>query len=387
MINRLLSANFQDPNKQFLFIAAVWVFLQVLLLKQFGVVTNFEASKYLAQATLLIENGHYESQNFIFYSTEILLIAFCLKLNIGLWLVVAIQLVANAASVFFFYKLIHRFTQNSKVAFFGCLVFLAMYYYQLYNVYLFTESLYFSLSIFFLYFLFTATTFTFSYLISILLFLMLLCITRPTGILFLPGTIFFLIFRFGKKRALLFSAITIITGFTGFYFLLNAALDSGGEFDFLLPYIEEHVICGVPTAGQPNKLVMPVNKNSVEGLLYIIQNNSELFLRLARQRFIAFWGVQRPFYSGFHNAYIAIYFYLVYTLIILGIWKFARFYASHTVFILCYVLLMTITVMLSCDEWHNRFLFALLPFLLLLASGLFIKEQTEIFTSKNKKPA
>jgi hypothetical protein len=171
--------------------------------------------------------------------------------------------------------------------------------------------------------------------------------------------------------------LSIVGGLTLFYFLLNAVLNSGGEFDFLLPYIEEHVICGVPTIQQAHNIAIPVNKNSVEGLWYIIKNNDNLFLRLAKERFIAFWGVLRPFYSLGHNLFIAAYFYTLYVFVLWGLRRMFRYYLPQTVFLLTYIFLIMLTVLLSCDEWHNRFIFSILPFLLLLAVGPFIKKEAQ----------
>ncbi|RYY72842.1 MAG: hypothetical protein EOO52_20265 [Gammaproteobacteria bacterium] len=310
----------------------------------------------------------------MFYSTEILLIALCMKWSISLWFVVLLQCIANALSLYFFYKLVRYLTASTQTAFLFSLFFLAMYYYHLYNVHLFTESLFFSFSILYAYLLFTTVRLSFFRFSLILLGLGLLSITRPTGILLIPPTLFYFIFQFGEKRALALSSVVILAGLAGFYFLLNAALNAGGEFDFLLPYIEEHIICGVPTATKANNIQMAVNKNSVEGLWAIIANNGDLFSRLAKQRFLAFWGVQRSFYSTFHNAFLAIYFYPLYLLICLGARKMFLYGTPQAIFITTYILLTTLTVVLSCDEWHNRFLFAILPFLLLMATGLFIKK-------------
>jgi hypothetical protein len=188
------------------------------------------------------------------------------------------------------------FTKNFILPFLVTLFFLGMFYYQLYNVHLFTESFFFSFSIIFSYVVFKQKKFNFLFILLILAFLTLLCFTRPTGLLFIPPTLLFLIFKFGKKKALPLFLLSIFGGLALFYFLLNTALSSGGEFDFLLPYIEEHVICGVPTIQQAHNITLPVNKNSVEGLWYIIRNNEDMFFRLAKERFIAFWGVQRQFY-------------------------------------------------------------------------------------------
>jgi hypothetical protein len=361
----------------FIILGIAWLVLHGFLLNHFGIVTDFEATKYIEQAQLLIKNGSYSSSNFTFYSTQILLVAFCIKLNVGFWFLVCIQLIANAFSLFLFFRLVQRFTQNSIIPFFATLFFLCMFYYQLYNVHLFTESLFFSFSIIFTYFLFSAKRSNILFISLLLFSLVVLSFTRPTGILFIPPTLFFLIFKFGKKKALPLFLLSIVGGLILFYFLLNAALNSGGEFDFLLPYIEEHVICGVPTIQQAHNIVIPVNKNSVEGLWYIIKNNDNLFLRLAKERFIAFWGVLRPFYSLGHNLFIAAYFYTLYVFVLWGLRRMFRYYLPQTVFLLTYIFLIMLTVLLSCDEWHNRFIFSILPFLLLLAVGPFIKKEAQ----------
>jgi hypothetical protein len=366
-----------QPKKALAIIAGCWMLLQLLLLNQFGIVTGYEAVKYIEQAQSLINSGSYTSKNFVFYSTEILLISFCYKIGIGLWLIVVLQLAANGLSVFLFYKLVKRFGTNDAVAFLCTLFFLAMFYYHLYNVHVFTESLFFSFSIIFAYLLFAAHKFNFGLIIRIALCLLVIIFTRPTGILFIPATLFYFIFRFGKKHRWPLFIFTIMSGLFLFYLLLNAALNSGGEFDFLLPYAEEHIICGVPGIQQPHDIKMPVNKNSVEGLWHVITNNSELFFRLAKERFVAFWGVRRSFYSFGHNVFIMAYFYILYLFIFLGLRKMFRLHLPQTVFMLTYIFLVALTTLLSCDEWHNRFIFSILPFLLLLGTGIFTKKAHE----------
>jgi hypothetical protein len=365
---------FFSARNQLIILMIAWLLLQGFLLTQFGIVTNYEAAKYLAQSDLLITTGTYSSNNFIFYSTQILLISLCTKLHIGFWVIVAVQMVANLLSIGLFYKLIRRFTQNSLLSFFASLLFLSMYYYHLYNVHLFTESLFFSFSIFFSYFLFNCQKPSAKFILTVILFLALLSFTRPTGILFIPPTLFFLIFRFGEKKALPIFIFTLLGGTVLFYFVLNAALRSGGELDFLLPYVQEHIICGVPTVQQPNHIEITANKNSVEAFWDLIKNNTGLFLRLAKQRFIAFWGVQRSFFAPVHNFFLAAYFYSLYALIIWSIRKMFRRFLAETIFMLSYIFLVMLTVILSCDEWHNRFIFSILPFLLMLSVRGFIKK-------------
>ncbi|MEI9808492.1 MAG: hypothetical protein WDO16_11830 [Bacteroidota bacterium] len=65
--------------------------------------------------------------------------------------------------------------------------------------------------------------------------------------MWVPCAFLYLFFRF--FRAFSFWLKAGITSFASvaFLFLLNSALGSGGELDFMLPFRDERIICGVPT--------------------------------------------------------------------------------------------------------------------------------------------
>ena len=98
----------------------------------------------------------------------------------------------------------------------------------------------------------------------------------------------------------------------GFLFFLNSALSSGGEFDFMLPFRDEMIICGVPTLTNPVDIKTSQDQNSVAGLAYYITHHFSSFIQLAWLRTRAFWGLSRSYYSNGHNLYLAFYFYPVY---------------------------------------------------------------------------
>src|SRR5215217_1224890 len=107
-----------NPRLQVPVLVATWFLVQFFLLWHFGIVTGYEARKYIVEANNLLQHGSFSTANFLFYSTEILLIAGCKTLGLGYGGVVALQLVANAASTVCFYQLVRRLTGNSTVAFF-----------------------------------------------------------------------------------------------------------------------------------------------------------------------------------------------------------------------------------------------------------------------------
>ncbi len=358
----------------FLIIGTIWTFFQLYFLMRFDIVSEYEAAKYIEQAENLIKTGSYTSGNFLFYSTQILLIALCKKLQIGYWPIITIQIAANALSIWCFYGLVSFFTKSKIYALGFTIAFLAFIYYHLYNVYLFTESLYFSFSIIYTYVLFQTKKLSFKRILVLIFFVLFLYFSRPVGLFFLPATILFFVFKFYKKRALLISSLGA-PFFILLYFLINNSLNSGGELDFLLPYLDERIICGVPTINQAHIIVNPYEKNSIEGLAYIISNHGNLFFRLAIKRLIAFFGVIRPYYSLPHNIFIAIYYYSIYCFILFGIRNMLTQWLPQLIFMSTIISFTVITVMLSCDEWHNRFILAILPFFLLLATAPFLQKE------------
>jgi hypothetical protein len=361
------SLGFYQAKYQKIFLLIIWVSLQCFLIWKNGIVTSLEAVKYIDQAKLFLSKGKYSSGNFLFYSVQIQLIALCMKFSISyLWLVI-FQILINGISMVCFYKLVKLLSKNKIISFLATGYLIGFIYYQEFNTFLFTESLFFSFSVIYTYFLFTREKITIRNFILILLFLSFLYVTRPTGIFFIPATFLFITIKFHSKFAFKIIAASIGLAFIFFYFLFNFSLSSGGEFDFLIPYLKEEIICGVQTISQAHKLSLPVEKNSLAGLVYIIINHFHLFFRLAIQRLLAFFGVYRPYYSTFHNLIASSYFYLMYLIIIGGLKYLFRNNKAEVWFLICNIGLVAIAVMLSCDEWGNRFILSVLPFILLLS--------------------
>jgi hypothetical protein len=361
------SFGFYQTKYQKTSLLIIWVFLQCFFLWKNGIVTSLEAVKYIDQAKLFLSAGKYSSGNFLFYSVQILLIAFCLKFNISyLWLVI-FQIVMNGISMACFYSLVSQLSKNRILPFIATVYLLGFFYYQEFNTFLFTESLFCSFSIIYTYFLFSREKITIRNFIVIMLFLSLLYLTRPTGIFFIPATFVFITIKFHSKFAFKVIAASIGLAFIFFYFLFNFSLSSGGEFDFLLPYLKEEIICGVQTISHAHNLNIPVEKNSLAGLGYLIINHFHLFFRLAIQRLIAFFGVYRPYYSTFHNIIASSYFWLMYLVIIGGLKYLVKINKAEVWYFICNIGLLAIAVMLSCDEWGNRFILSVLPFILLLS--------------------
>ena len=330
-------------------------------------VTSLEAVKYIDQANVFLATGRYSSDNFLFYSVQIMLIACCLKFHISYFFIVVLQILINGVSVACFFSLTKRLSNNTMLPFASTLYFLLFAYYHLFNTYLFTESLFFSFSVIYTWFLFTREKFTLKNSLLILLFLALLYLTRPTGIFFIPATFLFVWLKHYAKSAVRLFVWSLPVAMVAFYFLFNYSIGSGGEFNFLSPYLNETIICGVSTISSAHRFTVPGNQNSIDGLLYIVTHHFPLFLRLGMQRLVAFFGIYRPYYSAFHNVIATSYFYVMYLIILAGCRSLFKSNKAEAWFLLCNIGQMAVTVMLSCDEWSNRFILAVMPFFLTLS--------------------
>lgn len=372
------------PSKTpLLVVVLLWALMQALLLVKNGIVTDGEAEKYISEANLFLTTGKFTSSSFWLYSTQIFLLITGMLTKLGFVFVVIVQLLFNLVATLSFYSFTGKLFSKSA-ALTGTIIFILSYPLQEFNTFLQTESLYYSLTIIFSCKLLQLTRVTLWSFLAITGALILISVTRPTGILFVPCAFLYLFFHFFKtistgKKILIVSGVTV-----AFLYFLNLALGSGGELDFMLPYLNEHIICGVPTLQQPAAIQTATDGNSLYGLFYYIIHNPGQFLSLAWRRTLAFFGLLRSYYSTGHNVYLAVYFYPVYILFIAGIRYWTKKNPSPFLYLLCCVLINWVTILLTCDDWHNRFFFTIWPYLIVLAlpviNNLFAK-----YASNNNK--
>jgi len=257
-----------------------------------------------------------------------------------------------------------------------CILLVICYPYQVYNSFLYTESIFFSLSVIYSCFFLSIMRFNVKNIFISLLLLLLLCTTRPTGIFFAGASVIYLFFNLSRqisllKRGLLFCALSAVV-----LFLLNIIMGSGGSIDIILPFKDERIICDVPTLPYNVNIKTSSNGNTLYGLFYYIIHNFDQFTRLAWLKTKAFFGLTRTFYSNGHNLFIIAYFYPLYLLILLAIGRFRMAIPVSFIYFISLTLIIWISVVFSCDEWHNRFFLPLTPFLLVPALYLFTKKQS-----------
>jgi hypothetical protein len=354
------------------FLLFSWIIVQSLLTWQYGIVTGLEATKYIDEANHFLHFGYFKTNNHYLYSTEIFLIVAAIKLHLGYAVIVVVQLLLNLFATIMFYRLSISFLKTPFIATMATFFFIVNIPYQVYNSFLFTESIFYSLTIIYSSYVLQLKKLTIKNSLLMLLLLVLLSVTRPTGILFFVVTAIYIFFRFLNKLNMLYKTLILTFSIFVFLIIVNAMLQVGGSLDFMLPFKKENIICGVNTVN--NADIKTFEKgNSLQGIVYYIFNNEEQFLRLAKLKTLSFFGMLRTYYSLFHNVFLVLFFYPFYILSFIGIWEKIKLKDKRIIYVVSIILLYWFTTLLTCDDWHNRFILTVSPFLFLLGFAAFSK--------------
>ncbi|MEO6819275.1 MAG: hypothetical protein ABI266_07545 [Ginsengibacter sp.] len=365
-------------KKQLTFLLFVWAIVQIILYVHNGIVTDLEAKKYINEATFFIKNGHLSTGNFYLYSTEIFLIVASLKLKTGFILVVIIHWIMNLLATYMFFTIAMNFLKKEILAVIVTFLYIINIPYQVYNSFLFTESLFYSLTIIYSGFLLRLTILNLKNIIFIFLFLLLLSITRPTGILFFGATAIYVFFKFLHHWSIVQKMVLLTVSLVLFIVLINSMMQSGGELNLMLPFVKENIICGVNTTINANIQTLQ-NDTSLYGLLYYITHNPGHFLHLAWLKTISFFAMTRSYYSLPHNILLILFYYPFYLMSILDIRNQFKTGKKKLNYFISIIILYWLTSVFTCDDWHGRFFLTISPFLFLLGMS--------IFSPQIKKPA
>jgi hypothetical protein len=242
--------------------------------------------------------------------------------------------------------------------------------YQAFNCFLQTESLFQSVSLLLICNLLRQKSYSNKFLLILIATLILLSLIRPTGLLYWPIAGIYLGAQALKNRPAKTKLLVATLALLGALFVINFAMNTGGEFDFTLPFREEHIICGAPTLLNPRSIPTTGSGNSLFALFYYVVHDFGNFIRLAGLKTLSFWAIYRNYYSTGHNLYLAALFYpiIIGALLSFPAWK-RNGRLLQFIYLITPVAMTWLTVVLTCDDWSNRFFLSISPFLLLLAAA------------------
>lgn len=355
----------KPSRKLQLLLVALFCIVQAGLLLAFGIYTGEEAVKYTYEAGYFIEHGSFSQPKYIFYSGYIFLRILSDTVGAEATGMYIIQLLINALATICFYKLVLRISGKHGGAFAGTLLLILCIPYQKWTAYLFTESIFFSLVIIYCYVLLASFKNRFTKPVLAVLLFLLLIISRPTGMLIIPATFAFISYHLFMNRQKLWAFAIWLPGIAGLLLLVDAAMKGKGEFDFITPFIEEHIVCGVP---ERTATANAGNGDSLRVLLLYISQHFTDFIQLGFRRLISFFGLIRPYYSAMHNLLLIAGFYPIYIFSTFGIRYMYRSVRPFFIFSVVLVATFAFSVMLTCDDWHNRFIMPVMPVIFIYAA-------------------
>lgn len=352
-------------KKHFLFILLLaWLIIQSLFLKIFGIVTTLEATKYIEECQNLLKHGTFSDNKYLFYSVYVFIHIIFYKMGVEVVGVYIFQLSLNLIATYSFYQFNYKITGKDSVAFIAVLLLLLTQTFQMWTVYLYTESVYSSLIILFAYCLFVLNQEKIKNQSLAAFIFILIIFSRPTGLLLIPVLGLYSFFLLIQKRKYLKAFLLASSVSIGFFLLLNYAMHSSPSFDFMKPFFENEVLCYIPTENTL-PLTTHTNSNSLLNILEYILHNKRQFIHLSYEKFISFWGMQRYYDSTSHNLYFVFFFYPIYFFTLIGLFRLYKQQKQIFLFIVTLFLIFTLGVILSCDDWNNRFNIPIIPFIMI----------------------
>lgn len=361
------------------YIFTVFLVVQLILFLKIGIFTDLEAKKYITQGNILYETGKLGETKYIFYLPVIFLVYLCRLLNSSYHLIIIVQVIVSGLSLWCFYKL-GRSIAGAAVAFYASL-FLALFIpLQSWNFYLYSDSIFISLSLIYTYVIYENSSKGIKGTFIILSFLVLLFFCRPHGLLFIPPTIIYFLFR-NQTKAQLFSSIALCLGLLGgMYLLLNTAFTGGEDMDAMKPFIEEHIICFVPMKPEGASLNVVKTASPVYDIFYYIFHNPSHFVRLMFLKLGSFFNMTRSYYSVGHNIFLSFFMVPVYALGLVGLIWYIKPFKDFKIFFIALLTLYPLGATFQCDDWHSRFTMVVFPYILLL--GVYGFERLQSISKK-----
>ncbi len=375
------------PGKTGWFLIILWAIVQGALLVKNGIHTDLEAQVYINVANHLLDQGSFEAAKSWFYLIPILLIAVCIKTGIGYAGVVVVQILVNGLATVCFHHTCRRLGASRTATLAATILLILFIPLQVWNTFLYTESLFISFAMIGTYLVLRAPLSVKGIIITLLVLVVLL-FTRPSGILFLVPAFMYILQRgiTGRYALLKRTGIALVSALIVMVFVNTVYKTGGGDLDIMKPYIEEHIICFIPSGHTPT-LDIAHTGQPVQDLWYYITHNPAHFTKLFFLRLFAFFNLSRPYYSFAHNGLLLALIILIYLLAIKGFVALCRRLISAHWYLLWLVGCYAIAIAFQCDDYHSRFIMVIMPVLFYFAGvglGSLLSKKPNLDFSRRK---
>ncbi len=365
-------------EKKVIAAAIIYFSINVILLFQFGIKTDGEAEKFIDNANRIL-NGQ-ELFNGVFgylYLVYSLLVALFIKLSLDFIFIAILQIGLSFFAAVCLYKLLSRVLENKLIAFCFFIAYLLCYPVQKWNFFLYSESVHTSLLVIGIYvFNNWLTERKKGQLVALAVVLLLILFSRPVGILFFIALLVVMMsWLYRNKKRIQFYILAGVA-VVALVILLNSPFTAFVNPDSIR---RMEIICQVPELNDTINY-REYNREGLYTAFAVIKNEIGFgnFFMNGFKKLGYFFGMYRSYYS-WQNNLLLICFTVFYPFALIGIFsKAANSFYYVRLFAILYLLFTSIGIFFTCDEWSNRFIGPVFPFILILAAGGFVSGYKKI---------
>ena len=360
-------------NRRLVIVSAVYFLIMFGCLYHFGANAEGEASKYIYDANAVLTGGKFNSGIFsMFYFSYSLLVSFFIKYGVSFAWLAFLQIAVSYISALALYRLAEERTGNSFIAFCCFTIYLFCYPIQKWNLFVYTDGIHTSLVVIgFYYFFKLLDRISVKSALMFSLMLLLILTTRPVGIIFFISGYLTLIFYSAFTKKKMQAIILSVAGIGVLVLLLNSPFRYFINPDSLR---RMEVICQVPTSDRP-VVYTEYNTTGLAGAYKVIKNEIGVvrFFKIGLLKLRSFFGLIRPYFSLKNNLFLSLYILLYpFALFGTGFYKNKKF-APLRFFCIVFTLITAAGIFVTCDDWSDRFIAPVFPFIIIPAScGIFL---------------
>jgi hypothetical protein len=345
----------------------IWLVVQSCVFLRYEIQQPIDSDFYISNAQAILQ-GHFPFDRGLWYSSYSCFLAFVFWSGGNLITVVLFQLFLSGIAALALYKAVEQLFQNSTTAFLATLQYLLWIKIHQWNSYIYTESLFINFSI--ICFALLSLSKEKMHHIFTALIIIFTVFLRPTGIALFIATCAYLLYKMFQQKQLSIGKLLIIIAsvFVILSIVLNAMLEEY-IFYFIDSYSKAELIYPNINLGfsAPKQLTIPSTTHApLLQLIEFIVYNLVYFLKLFIIKFLLFAGNMKPYFSVAHNIWIALVLYPIYTWAIYGFKKME--WSAENVWMSIFILIQTLTVSVTSENWDGRFLILILPFVFIYAA-------------------
>ncbi len=342
-----------------------------------GIKMGGDSSRYISGAENLLAGIELNGKQTPYFGF-ILVVAFFKTIHLGANGLVLFQIIIASLAAVFLFK-IGSVIGNKSVGILSAAYFNFNIDIANWHLYVLTDSLYTSFVVFSVWGIWkfhkNINTFYRLVIISVIVLTILL---RPNGWSFVLVFAYLLIYQLDSFRKKLAAISIVFSLFIAALFILKPMQDGLQHVDILTNIKKGTTIWG----HDKTNLKMPQDSSNENGILaaknYIFKHPIAC-AKLFTARILVELVHLRPYFSKFHNGFVAVFIVLLYPFAVLGFFRLRKNLLVQLM--LAVVLLQMAIIGLTYDDWDGRFLIYILPLISTVAIAEIFHLKKEFFSS------